>query len=140
MIEKLNVMLDPGSIMPTRAHDTDAGIDLYTRDSFYLDGGKSKKINTGVHLEIPKGYVGMIKSKSGLNVNFDITSEGVIDSGFTGAIVVKMYNHGKKSHFFEAGNKISQLVLLPIETPELVLVDNFAPTDRGEAGFGSTGR
>lgn len=137
MIEKLNVMLDDGAIMPTRAHDSDAGLDLYTPKGFVL--GMSSVVDTGVHVEIPKGYVGMIKSKSGLNVKHDITSEGVIDSGFSGSIVVKLYNHGRNPHEFNAGDKITQLVILPIETPELVLVDSFAETERGDAGFGSTG-
>lgn len=152
---KMKVMLDPGAKMPTRAHETDAGLDLYAPYDFILpqssasteetlDGFRAKAgcrtVNTGVHVEIPAGYVGMIKSKSGLNVNRGVISEGVIDSGYTGSIRVKLYNLGKDEVFIEKGQKISQLVILPIITPELELVDSLEATDRGEGGFGSTGK
>lgn len=140
MISKLNVMLDDGAIMPTRAHECDAGIDLYTPYEFDIAGGESEIIDTGIHVEIPQGYVGMIKSKSGLNVKHDITCEGVIDAGYTGSIVVKMYNHGNFEYHFNHGDKITQLVILPVETPDLTLVDSFTSTERGDSGFGSTGK
>lgn len=143
MLDKINVMLDEGAIMPTRAHGTDAGLDLYTPIKFEISS--SKVIDTGVHIEIPKGYVGFLKSKSGLNVNHDIISEGVIDSGYTGSIIVKLRNisneiTSNKIKIFNKGDKITQLVILPIETPEIVLVDNFKETERGDKGFGSTGK
>lgn len=140
----LKIMLDPGAKMPTRAHPGDAGYDLYSPRSFVLpipsvvsDG--TICIDTGVHVAIPAGYVGMIKSKSGLNVYNGITSEGVIDSGYTGSIRVKLYNRGMGAVQIEAGQKISQLVILPIITPELELVDSLEETERGSGGFGSTG-
>jgi len=128
--------------MPTRAHKTDAGLDLYARDGddWMLAPGKSVSFNTGVHVEIPQGYVGMLKSKSGLNVKHGIVSEGVIDCGFTGSIVVKLYNHGTESYLIRGGDKISQLVLMPIITPELQVVYKLEATERGEDGFGSSGR
>ena len=142
---KVKVMLDPGAKMPTRAHENDAGLDLYSTVDTVLpvmsactDG--SVRIDTGVHIEIPEGYVGMIKSKSGLNVNNGVTSEGVIDSGYTGSIMVKLYNHGKNPVKIVKGQKISQLVLLPIITPDLELVDSLEDTERGAGGFGSTGK
>ena len=97
-------------------------------------------IDTGVHVQIPDGFVGFLKSKSGLNVRLDITGEGVIDAGYTGSICVKLYNHGAQFHVFEAGDKIIQLVILPIYTPLLEQVDDLEDTDRGSDGFGSTGR
>ena len=136
---KLKVVLDPGVKMPTRAHETDAGLDLYSTERVLIWGGDNAIIDTGVHIEIPAGYVGMIKSKSGLNVNHNLTSEGVIDSGYTGSICVKLYNHGKGYVQIEKGQKISQLVILPIITPELELVDGLDETERGNGGFGSTG-
>lgn len=144
-MDTINVMLDEGAYMPTRAHDVDAGLDLYTPIDFDMTFGSSKTIDTGVHVEIPKGYVGFIKSKSGLNVKNNIISEGVIDAGYTGSIVVKLrvvgnageYSNSYKS--FKKGDKISQLVILPIETPIPVLVDSFEATERGDNGFGSTG-
>ena len=136
----MKVKLDPGAKMPTRAHDTDAGLDLYSPVDALIYNGDSVTIDTGVHVEIPAGYVGMIKSKSGLNVKYNLTSEGVIDSGYTGSIVVKLYNHGRCAVSIQKGQKISQLVILPILTPELELVDSLEETERGEGGFGSTGR
>lgn len=137
---KLKVMLDPGAKMPTRAHKTDAGLDLYSRENVRINAGNSCTFDTGVHIEIPAGFVGMVKSKSGLNVKHGCTSEGVIDAGYTGSIAVKLYNNGYQPIFIEAGQKISQLVILPIITPELEQVGSLEETDRGSGGFGSTGK
>lgn len=136
---KMKVMLDSGAKMPTRAHDADAGLDLYSTVDVLIYNDDSATIDTGVHVEIPRGYVGMIKSKSGLNVKHNLTSEGVIDCGYTGSIVVKLYNHGRCAVPIAKGQKISQLVLLPIITPDLELVDSLEDTERGDGGFGSTG-
>lgn len=136
---KMKVVLDPGAKMPERAHECDAGLDLFSPVHAVVYIGHSVTIDTGVHVEIPAGYVGMVKSKSGLNVNYGITSEGVIDAGYTGSIVVKLYNHGNAAVTIAKGQKISQLVLLPIITPELVLADGLEGTERGNGGFGSTG-
>ena len=136
----MKVKLDDGAFVPTRAHDTDAGLDLYSPEFGVVGAGESLTIDTGVHMEIPKGYVDFVKSKSGLNVKNGITSEGVIDSGYTGSIVVKLYNHGYYSVRIDRGQKISQLVLLPIITPELEIVDSLEETERGDGGFGSTGK
>ena len=133
-------MLDKGAFMPVRGHKDDAGLDLRTPIAFGIDPGGSAKIDTGVHIDIAPGLVGMLKSKSGLNVKFGITSEGVIDAGYTGSIVAKLYNHGESPVVFSAGDKITQLVLLPVYIPdELVVVDAFDETERGDNGFGSTG-
>lgn len=136
----MKVKLDPGAYIPTRAHEADAGMDLYSPVAGAVYPGDSMTIDTGVHIEIPVGYVGMVKSKSGLNVKYGITSEGVVDAGYTGSIVVKLYNHGHCAVPIEVGQKISQLVLLPIITPELELVNELEDTERGNGGFGSTGK
>lgn len=81
-----------------------------------------------------------LKSKSGLNVKYGITSEGVIDVGYTGSIAVKLYNHSGADYAVHRGDKISQLVVVKIDTPELVPVVKLADTERGTGGFGSTGR
>ena len=135
----MKVMLDPGAKMPERAHETDAGYDLYSMEDVMILERGHHTFDTGVHVEIPAGYVGMIKSKSGLNVNSNITSEGVIDSGYTGSIRVKLYNNGDRAVRIRKEQKISQLVILPIITPELELVDSLEDTERGNGGFGSTG-
>lgn len=136
----MKVMLDPGAYMPTRAHETDAGLDIRAKETQIVPAKESAKFDTGVHIEIPAGYVGMLKSKSGLNVKHGITSEGVIDAGYTGSIVVKLYNNSGYDYRVEKGDKISQLVIIPIITPELEPVDSLEDTERGAGGFGSTGK
>jgi dUTP pyrophosphatase len=136
----MKIMLDKGAFMPVRGHKDDAGLDLRTPIAFGIEPGGSAKIDTGVHVEIQPGLVGMLKSKSGLNVKHGITSEGVIDAGYTGSIVAKLYNHGDSLVVFSAGDKITQLVIMPVYIPdELVVVDKFEDTERGADGFGSTG-
>lgn len=136
----MKIKLDTGAIMPTRAHPTDAGLDLYARETQIVPARESAKFDTGVHIELPPFTMGMLKSKSGLNVKHGITSEGVIDVGYTGSIVVKLYNNSGYDYTVNAGDKISQLVILPILTPELELVDELGETERGDHGFGSTGK
>ena len=136
----LGVMLDPGAYMPTRAHEDDAGLDLYSPRDFIVPARRSATIDTGVHIEIPEGMAGFLKSKSGLNVKHNLTSEGVIDTGYTGSIVVKLYNHGNSDYYAKRGDKISQLVFVKIELPDLVQVDYLNDSERGSGGFGSTGR
>lgn len=136
----MKIMLDTNAIMPTRAHSTDAGLDLYAREAQIIPARESAIFDTGVHIALPPNTVGMIKSKSGLNVKHGLTSEGVVDVGYTGSIVVKLYNHSGYDYKVNAGDKISQLVIMPILTPELELVDSLEDTERGTCGFGSTGK
>ena len=136
----MKVKLDPGAYMPERAHPADAGLDLRSPVNEFVPSFGSAIIDTGVHVEIPEGYVGMLKSKSGLNVKHGLTSEGVIDSGYTGSVVVKLYNHSSKEYRVQKGDKISQLVIMPIFTPQLEIVSRLEETDRGDNGFGSTGK
>lgn len=137
----MKIMLDQGAYMPVRGHKDDAGMDLLTPVAFGIAPGGSAIIDTGVHIEIMPGLVGMLKSKSGLNVNKGITSEGVIDAGYTGSIVAKLYNHGNETVTFRAGDKITQLVIMPVYIPDdLEVVNEFESTERGNGGFGSTGR
>lgn len=136
----IKVMLDGGAIMPTRAHRTDAGLDLYAKEGSTVPACGSAIFDTGLHIEIPEGYAGFLKSKSGLNVKHNITSEGVVDCGYTGSIVVKLYNHGKEDYYVHAGDKITQLVILPVSLDKLERVDSLEDTERGDGGFGSTGR
>ena len=136
----MKVKLDELAYMPERAHTTDAGADLRTPHDVIVPAKGSVVIDTGVHIELPPNTVGMLKSKSGLNVKHGITSEGVIDVGYTGSIAVKLYNHSDETYYICAGEKISQLVVMPILTPSFELVDELEATERGNGGFGSTGR
>lgn len=138
----MKIILDVGAYLPTYAHDADAGMDLRTPVAFIVPAHGSYTVDTGVHIQIPVGQVGFIKSKSGLNVKGGLTATGVVDSGFSGSIRVKLYNHSNDDYMFSRGDKITQLVLLYIAKPEngFEVVDNFEETERGDNGFGSTGR
>ena len=138
----MKIILDVGAYLPTYAHDADAGMDLRTPVAFIVPAHGSYTVDTGVHIQIPVGQVGFIKSKSGLNVKGGLTATGVVDSGFSGSIRVKLYNHSDEDYMFSRGDKITQLVLLYIAKPDngFEVVDHFEETERGDNGFGSTGR
>lgn len=139
MGKNMKVKLDEFAIMPKKAHKEDAGWDLYAPRDFIIE--RDAFIDTGVHIEIPVGYVGLIKSKSGLNAKKNIVCEGVIDAGYTGSIGVKMHKLDNKAYRFERGDKITQLVVVPIIADnELELVEELGETDRGAGGFGSSGK
>lgn len=134
------VKIDDGAYMPERAHDTDAGADIRTPRSFVLSGKSSAVVKTGVHVQLPHGTAGILKSKSGLNVNHSIIGEGVIDEGYSGEIVVKLYNLGHAPHSFRAGDKIIQLLIVPVTYCGFSRTDEVQGGERGDGGFGSTGR
>lgn len=136
----MKIKLDPNAIQPTRAHDTDAGLDLYATESKTVPPYGSATFDTGVHVQLPPHTAGFLKSKSGLNVKHNITSDGVIDVGYTGSICVKLYNHGPTPYAVQRGDKISQLVVVDIHLPNIQIVDALDETERGDCGFGSTGR
>lgn len=136
----MKYVLDEGAFAPSRAHEDDAGLDLRSPVCTTVPAHGSKTIDTGVHVEIPKGTVGLILSKSGLNIRFGITSEGVIDCGYTGSIRVKLYNGSGEDYKVFVGDKISQLVITPCFFVDLEEAKSLAPTARGDKGFGSTGR
>lgn len=139
-VDTLPVQLDEGAYMPERAHKLDAGLDLRSPIGASLLPLHGIGIRTGVHIQLPPGTVGMLKSKSGLNTKFGITSEGVIDEGYSGELVVKLYNHSSNTFHIKRGDKISQLVILPVLRPTPVQVDKIEGGERGDSGFGSTGR
>lgn len=136
----MNVMLDNDAFMPEFAHKADAGADLRSPVDAVVPSRGSVVIDTGVHVEIPEGYTIFLKSKSGLNVKHNLIGEGVIDSGFTGSIKVKLYNLGNQPYQIRKGDKIIQMVILPCAYCEFVEVDKFAESERGTGELGSTGR
>lgn len=139
----MKIKLDRYAFAPCRAHKTDAGLDLKAPANtiFVLCPGDRVTIDTGVHIELPHGYYGKIESKSGLNAKHGIVCcGGVIDEGYTGSIAVKLYNLGDEEYMFFGGDKIAQLIIQPYAAPEMEFVDELAPTERGDNGFGSTGR
>ena len=136
----MKIMLDEGAKMPTRAHPWDAGLDLYAMEDGYIRCNQSRTFDTGTHIAIPEGFVGFVKSKSGLMVNHGITTDGTIDAHYTGSIKVCLFNNGGSKYEVKAGDKIAQLVIVPCVMPHLELSDSLEETDRGDNGFGSTGR
>lgn len=137
---EIKVILDEGAEMPTSAYETDGGYDLYARDSQIVPAKESAIFDTGVHIELPINTAGVLISKSGLNVKHGITSEGLIDVGYTGSICVKLYNNSGFDYKVNKGDKISQLVIIPILKPKLVKADTLGFSERGNNGFGSTGK
>ena len=138
----MKIVIEDGAFLPTRAHPDDAGLDLYSPCDAYLIHGSSCLIDTGVRVQIPKGYYGKLESKSGLMTRNDVvTAGGVIDSGYTGTIKVPMHNYSPSTDYWiRRGDKITQMVIVPIVTPELELVGSLEDTERGEKGFGSSGK
>lgn len=137
----MKVKLDEGAFKPIRAHKTDAGLDLFSKENKVIEPRESAIFHTGVHVQLPPSTAGVLVSKSGLNVKHNITSTGLIDEGYDGEIVVKLYNHGITPYRVSVGDKISQLVVIPVLYADVEIVDSFGvKTDRGSNGFGSTGK
>ena len=136
----MKVMLENGAYPPVRGHKEDAGLDLRAMESQVVCAKESATFRTGVHVQLPRGTAGVLISKSGLNVNHDITSTGLIDEGYTGEIMVKLHNHGGYDYKVNAGDKISQLVIIPVVHVHVELVEKLDESDRGQNGFGSTGK
>jgi len=136
----VKIKLDPGAYEPTRAHDTDAGLDLRATITQVIPPMGNAVFRTGVHVELPHGTAGLLVSKSGLNVNANITSTGLIDEQYSGEILVKLYNHGNKCITIEQGQKISQLVVIPVVYESVEVVDEIEVKGRGNNGIGSTGK
>lgn len=139
MLDSINVMLDEGARAPSFAHEWDAGMDLYANERAVIRPGDWAAISTGVHMEIPPGYVGLILPKSGLMSKEGLTCHGVIDTDFTGAIHAIVFNHSQKTYIFEKGDKVTQMIITTCEHPKVRLVDEMKKTERGDNGFGSTG-
>lgn len=136
----MKITLDNGAYMPSRAHETDAGLDLRTPEEVMVPAHGGAVVETGVHVELPHGCAGLLVSKSGLNVKHDITSTGLVDEGYTGGITVKLYNHGDRDHCFDPGDKITQLVVVPVRYESVEQVESLDVTERGDSALGSTGR
>jgi dUTP pyrophosphatase len=136
----MKIVLDHGAFPPERAHEDDAGLDIRSPVDVIIKPHASVLIDTGVHVAIPRGCVGFLKSKSGLMCNHDITSDGTVDAGYTGSIRVKLFKHGEWHYTIRRGDKITQLVVQRCEFPDVEIVDSLPETARGAGGLGSTGR
>lgn len=115
-------------------------MDLYCGESITIEPQQRAQVRTGIALGIPEGYVGLIWDKSGISHKAGLkTLGGVIDSGYTGEVMVGIYNTGDSTHTFAMGDKVAQILVQRIEHPEIIEVDALEDTARGANGFGSTG-
>jgi dUTP pyrophosphatase len=135
--------LDPRARLPTRAYPGDAGLDLYALEDGVLAPGERASIRTGVAVEIQEGQAGLVLARSGLAAKHGIAlvnAPGLIDAGYRGEIIVLLLNTDRSVCFeLAAGDRIAQLVLVRVETPEVVEVEELALSERGVGGFGSSG-
>jgi dUTP pyrophosphatase len=137
-------LLEDGARVPTRAHEGDAGLDLYACEGAHIGPGERWSIGTGVAVEIPAGHAGLVLPRSGLARKHGIAlvnSPGLIDSGYRGEVRVLLLNTDPANKFrVETGDRIAQLVIAPIALAEPVEVESLSDSVRGDGGFGSSGR
>jgi dUTP pyrophosphatase len=135
--------LEPGARLPTRAYPGDAGLDLYALEDGVLGPGERAAVRTGIAVEIPEGQAGLVLARSGLAARHGIAlvnAPGLIDSGYRGEIRVLLLNTDRSVPFrIASGDRVAQLVLVRVEAPPVIEVDDLAVSDRGAGGFGSSG-
>ncbi len=132
--------LDPGAVLPTRAHPDDAGLDLYALEDAELAPGEGKVVRTGVAVAIPQGHAGLICDRSSLARRGLKTAGGVIDAGYRGELGVVLWNISGRKELLKRGERVAQLLIVPAATPAVREVSSLDETARGAKGFGSTGR
>lgn len=141
----MNIVLEPGAFEPIRAHKSDAGLDIRAMHDGVVRAGRTATFRTGVHIQLPRYpchevTAGLLMPRSGLMVNHDILSFGIIDQGYSGEIMVHLFNLGEKDYWVQAGDKISQLVVARILCEPINFTDSIEGGERQDDGFGSTGR
>lgn len=139
---KMNVRFSDGAELPRYAHEGDAGLDLRITHDVTLKPGERATVGTGLAVEIPQGCVGLVFPRSGLASKHGITlssSVGVIDSGYRGEIGATLLNQSDETTTLDAGTRVCQLIVMPFVPCELVPCEELTETERGAAGFGSTG-
>lgn len=143
-MSRLAVMrLDPAAVLPTRAYAGDAGFDLHALGPVRLEPGERASIGTGIAVEIPEGWAGLVLPRSGLAARHGVAlvnAPGLIDAGYRGEVRVLLLNTDRREAVeLAAGDRIAQLVLVAVETPEVIEVDALSASHRGSGGFGSSG-
>jgi dUTP pyrophosphatase len=135
-------LLDDSLPIPGPAHPGDAGVDLSAREPAKLEAGDRATIPTGIAVAIPAGHAGLVVPRSGLAARHGISvvnGPGLIDSGYRGEIQVVLINLGEDPFTIERGDRIAQLVVIPVSEPEFTVVQELPESGRGSGGFGSTG-
>jgi dUTP pyrophosphatase len=135
--------VDPRAVVPTRAYDEDAGLDLRSVQEEVIEPGRRASVRTGIAVEIPPGCAGLVLPRSGLAERHGIAlvnAPGLIDAGYRGEIRVLLLNTDPERPFaVAAGDRIAQLVLVAVESPPVVEVEELSVSERGAGGFGSSG-
>ena len=146
MMSKVNIKkLIKNAVVPTYGSEFSAGADLYAcaDEPIVIGAGKTVLVHTGIAMEIPVGYVGLVFARSGLASKKGLAPAnkvGVIDSDYRGEIMVALHNHSAEDKTIDAGERIAQIALVPYLTADFNVVDELSDTVRGSGGFGSTGR
>jgi dUTP pyrophosphatase len=134
--------LDPDLPIPAHAHRGDGGVDLFAREAVRLEPGERAAVATGIAVAIPPGHAGLVTPRSGLALRRGlgiVNAPGLVDSGYRGEIRVVLVNHGSDPVEVARGDRIAQLIVVPVAVQEYVEVEALPPSDRGAGGFGSTG-
>ena len=140
---KIAMMAGCEDLVPAKAHADDAAFDLRSRTDLTVPVNKSTLIPTGVFIELPVNYEAQVRPRSGLALKHNITltnSPGTIDAGYRGEVGVIMFNHGPEEFAVRRGDRIAQMVIAELPEVELQIAETLSISDRGEGGFGSTGR
>lgn len=137
---KIRVLLDEGASLPVRKHATDAGADICCREDITIPAHGSAVVETGVHVELPPMTKCEVKSRSGLWLEHGIITTGLVDEGFTGQIKVRLANVSGEDYTFKAGDRITQLCVSPVFYPTYEQAEEIKGGERGNDGYGSTGR
>lgn len=132
--------LDKDARLPVFGHSGDAGLDLFSAVDFVLQAGEIHPVPTGIQVEIPLGYVGLLWDKSGVSLKGVHRLAGVVDSGYRGEVKVVMVNLSREAYVIDRGMKIAQLLIQPVMEVEVVEAEDLNDSSRGEGGFGSTGK
>ena len=133
----------PEAVLPSRAYDGDAGLDLPAAEAVTLGPGERALVGTGLAVAVPEGHAGFVQPRSGLAARHGITivnAPGLVDSGYRGEVKVVLLNTGTEPFEVTRGMRIAQLVVLPVAAVELVEVAELPASDRGDRGHGSSGR
>ena len=142
MIEIKYIPLRAGAHIPLKAHEDDAGFDLYASEDFTLKAHGFGCVPTALSIELPEGYEAQVRPRSGLAAKYGVTvlnAPGTIDAGYRGEVKVILINHGDADYEITAGMRIAQLVVCPVLRARFVEAESLARSDRGEGGFGSSG-
>lgn len=133
--------LHPDAKIPSYAHVHDAGFDMYATEDVHFEPGAKMRVPTGIALEIPDGYVGLVWDKSSLSFNHGLkTMGGVIDAGYRGEIIIGLYNFSDTPYVIKKGDKMAQMLIQKIEHVSFSEVEELSDTTRGDGGWGSTGK